>query len=191
MSMSLEMEIKPRILKSTQNELERKSTKYKVWRSQVFLRDNFTCQDCGSKIDIHPHHIKPFAKYKELRFEVSNGQTLCSKCHGQIHGINFSKTGHFLTCSICKIRFRPVGGHLKQQACSKKCGYVLRSQSPSKKKGQHYPHLQKARLGICLECGGKYRAIQDYTKHKQKYCSHTCYLKNRWENYTGKKATKL
>ena len=188
--MSLEMERKFHTLKSTKNELDRKSIKYKEWRKQVFLRDNFTCQECKSKKDIHPHHIKPFAQYRDLRFVISNGITLCSKCHGKIHGINFSKTGHFIICKICQIRFRPKSGYLKQQTCSKKCGYELRNQSPNKKKGKHYPHLQRSETRICLNCGKSFRGIKDFKNRKQKYCSHACYLKKRW-NFTNKKAKKV
>ena len=67
---------------STENELARKSTAYKVWRSEVFSRDNYTCQDCGANgVEIHADHIKPFATYRHLRFELANGRTLCVPCH--------------------------------------------------------------------------------------------------------------
>ena len=58
------------------------SLEYKLWREAVFKRDNFTCQDCGSYGEyITAHHIKSWKNYPELRFEVSNGRTLCEKCH--------------------------------------------------------------------------------------------------------------
>ena len=66
---------------SPQNELERKSARYKRWRERVFKRDNYTCRKCGRKGYLHAHHIKPFAKYPKLRFKVSNGRTLCRECH--------------------------------------------------------------------------------------------------------------
>ena len=52
------------------------------WRKAVFQRDNYTCVWCNkSNIYFHADHIKPFAYFPELRFEGSNGQTLCANCH--------------------------------------------------------------------------------------------------------------
>ncbi len=59
----------------------RKSKEYKKWRLSVFKRDNYTCQVCGEKGNINADHIKPFALFKELRFDVNNGRTLCVECH--------------------------------------------------------------------------------------------------------------
>lgn len=68
---------------TTKNEADRKCPEYKAWRKAVFERDNYTCVWCG-KVghgDIHADHIKPFADYPELRFDVNNGRTLCVPCH--------------------------------------------------------------------------------------------------------------
>ena len=67
------------------NLLIRTSEKYDIWRKKVFERDNYTCQKCEQKGGtLHAHHIKPFAKFPKLRFVVSNGITLCKKCHNEI-----------------------------------------------------------------------------------------------------------
>jgi hypothetical protein len=67
---------------STQNELERKSVKYKNWRTSVFERDNYTCVICQkSGCEIHADHIKPFSTHLELRYDINNGRTLCVECH--------------------------------------------------------------------------------------------------------------
>lgn len=69
-----------------ENRLIRNSYKIKNWRSSVFERDQYTCQHCSVAGGIlNAHHIKPFAEYPELRFEVSNGITLCKSCHIQEH----------------------------------------------------------------------------------------------------------
>jgi hypothetical protein len=62
------------------------------WRNTVKRRDNFTCQSCGKdgkiecaccglKTPLHVHHIKSWKDHPELRFDISNGITLCEKCH--------------------------------------------------------------------------------------------------------------
>lgn len=65
---------------------QRNTVEYRVWRTKVFERDDYTCQDCEQRGgELNAHHIKPFAKYKDLRFEVSNGVTLCIDCHKEVH----------------------------------------------------------------------------------------------------------
>lgn len=52
------------------------------WRKKVFERDDYTCQDCGVRgTYLEADHIKPWAYFPELRFELSNGRTLCRPCH--------------------------------------------------------------------------------------------------------------
>ncbi len=64
---------------------------YKEWRIKVFLRDNWICQTCGDRsksgipIYLEAHHIKSYAKFPELRLDVSNGITLCKDCHKLAH----------------------------------------------------------------------------------------------------------
>ena len=69
------------------NERIRRSPEYKLWRKMVHERDSYTCVLCGrrnqkgNKIVLQADHIKPFALYPKLRFELSNGRTLCKSCH--------------------------------------------------------------------------------------------------------------
>jgi hypothetical protein len=77
------------------------SFKYRQWRSDIFSRDNFTCQDCGDKTsgNLEAHHLKSksliLQEYEITTLEQSfacdelwnlnNGITLCVFCHRQRH----------------------------------------------------------------------------------------------------------
>ena len=70
--------------------------RYKIWRSEVFERDHYTCVECTqSGVYLNADHIKPLSymirEYdikttrhaigcKEL-WNITNGRTLCEKCH--------------------------------------------------------------------------------------------------------------
>lgn len=66
---------------------ERYSSAYARWRKAVKKRDNHTCQACGddNPTNLLAHHIKSWAKYPDLRFDVDNGLTLCKDCHHLQH----------------------------------------------------------------------------------------------------------
>ena len=78
---------------STPNMLERGSKKYTEWRLKCYKKDNYICQCCGdNNIILNAHHIYNFSNYPELRYEDSNGITLCENCHsileeGSFHNI--------------------------------------------------------------------------------------------------------
>ena len=71
------------------------------WRSDVFMRDNFTCQKCGDSggMNLRAHHIeslKKIIKENSLKtikdaleceklWNINNGITLCKKCHSLLH----------------------------------------------------------------------------------------------------------
>lgn len=81
----------------------RKHFKYRQWVSDIFTRDNFTCQECGQiGRKLNAHHIKSFSlifqKYEittleealecEELWNINNGITLCVKCHKDLHKLN-------------------------------------------------------------------------------------------------------
>lgn len=72
---------------TTENAKTRSSRRYAKWRTTVFERDDYTCIDCcarngnGVAIYLEAHHIKSFAEYPDLRFDIDNGITLCRGCH--------------------------------------------------------------------------------------------------------------
>jgi len=91
----------------------RMSSTYKIWRELVFLRDNFTCQNpncefCHNKIggELHPHHIKTFSEFPELRFNINNGITLCAEIHRSIKNKEEKYENLFLNILEIKIGAR-------------------------------------------------------------------------------------
>ncbi len=79
---------------------------YRQWRSDIFTRDNFTCQKCEIKGGyLHAHHKKTLSKiieeYQiktleqalncEELWNINNGITLCKECHKIIHNIKCVK----------------------------------------------------------------------------------------------------
>ena len=70
---------------------------YRLWRSDCFRRDNYTCQDCGDNRggNLEVHHIKAFIVIlKEYLiktmeealacvelWDINNGKTVCKTCH--------------------------------------------------------------------------------------------------------------
>lgn len=67
----------------------RSTKQYKDWRSDVFKRDDFTCQHCNKRgVELNAHHIKPWAEHPEYRFSLDNGLTLCKECHKREHKKN-------------------------------------------------------------------------------------------------------
>lgn len=67
---------------SSELELARKGRKYGWWKKRVHVKSNYTCQVCGiSNVTLDADHVKPFAIYPELRYEVSNGRSVCRPCH--------------------------------------------------------------------------------------------------------------
>lgn len=68
------------------NHIIRSSIEFRLWRESVFARDNWTCQKYKIKGGfLHPHHIKNFAEYPELRFAIDNGITFSKKAHDEFH----------------------------------------------------------------------------------------------------------
>lgn len=70
--------------------LGRNYPEYKDFIKKVLLRDNYTCQCCGKYAahdDIEVHHLEGYDWCEEKRTDVSNGISLCSKCHSNFHSI--------------------------------------------------------------------------------------------------------
>ena len=83
------------ITKATQG--GRGSKKYKIWQRAVYDRDEYKCTWCGSDKKIEADHIKRWAKYPKLKYEISNGRTLCMKCHNKTRNKKYYENKELLT----------------------------------------------------------------------------------------------
>jgi len=57
---------------------------YNIWHQTVLEQDNYECQKCESKENLHCHHIQPVKTHPHLALDPSNGIVLCKKCHYEI-----------------------------------------------------------------------------------------------------------
>jgi hypothetical protein len=84
-------------MRRSENTDARGRAKELEWNELVKSRDDFTCQHCrvsqeellkrprtsrfNNSMYLCAHHIKDWDEFPELRYEVSNGLTLCYACH--------------------------------------------------------------------------------------------------------------
>lgn len=96
---------------STLYHLVRTNFKSRQWRSDIFTRDDFTCQMCSDNRghNLKAHHkiafMKILQKYEittleealgcEELWNINNGITLCEDCHRKIH----KKVGDKYACN--------------------------------------------------------------------------------------------
>lgn len=66
----------------------RRTGEYKAWRNSILNRDNYRCTKCGSRKNLHVHHINPVARNPRKSTDMENGITLCSRCHKKEHQQN-------------------------------------------------------------------------------------------------------
>lgn len=70
--------------KGTERHRAMRTRDYILWRTAVFMRDDYTCQSCEKRgVELQADHIKPWALFPELRYAIDNGRTLCVPCHRQ------------------------------------------------------------------------------------------------------------
>ncbi|MGP8033770.1 MAG: HNH endonuclease [Steroidobacteraceae bacterium] len=64
----------------------RASLDMKIARESCFERDGYACRCCGERGGkLNAHHIWPFQRFPEWRYEVWNLLTLCKRCHDAFH----------------------------------------------------------------------------------------------------------
>ena len=70
------------------------SPEYIKWRNACLKRDNYSCVVCGrnkenSRVIIQVDHLKSQAFFPELKYDVNNGQVLCSYHHRRTNNYGF------------------------------------------------------------------------------------------------------
>jgi len=80
------------------NQSIRRSIYYKLWRNEIFQRDNWQCQGCGSKkelnVDHYPKSFSQLLKENNIKsiddaikcdalWSLENNRVLCKICHQQ------------------------------------------------------------------------------------------------------------
>lgn len=69
---------------------ERSSKRARDWAMAVKDRDGWKCVKCDATEGLHAHHIVSWSRSKALRYELSNGMTLCPTCHQAEHENEFA-----------------------------------------------------------------------------------------------------
>lgn len=64
--------------------LDRNDKLVRQWKKEVLERDG-KCMECGSKDNLHAHHISHWADDPVNRINIKNGITLCKDCHAMEH----------------------------------------------------------------------------------------------------------
>ena len=67
--------------------MRRNSLKHKEWRKAVRKRDGNKCCKCSIGEELNVHHKEGWALRPDLRYTISNGITLCARCHYLFHEI--------------------------------------------------------------------------------------------------------
>lgn len=83
--------------------------KSREWTIKVKIKDNHVCQKCG-KIGgkLESHHLNGFNWFKEGRYDINNGVTLCDICHKNFHhiyGKGYNTKEQYMEWSNNKIKY--------------------------------------------------------------------------------------
>lgn len=62
-----------------------KSSEWKTKRLEILERDNYVCQECGSKSNLHIHHKYYLNNYNAWEYLNDALITLCKDCHKNLH----------------------------------------------------------------------------------------------------------
>lgn len=101
---SLKLDAHPRWKPDRKMARGRPSPERRIFKESVLSRDGRKCLWCGSTKDLIADHIKPYAIYPELRWDINNGRTLCQTCHRKTDTYGLSPKSYFLIPLADKIK---------------------------------------------------------------------------------------
>lgn len=157
--------------------VSKRDSRSRIWAKRVKQRDK-ECVDCGSKNNIQAHHKKEWAENKDLRYDLNNGETLCSICHALRHPrwanmirVPNIRSGIMKNCLKCDQKFYAKPSLINiAKFCSHKC--------------QREVLWQKLRLApkkrvncLCEVCGKQYSQIPSVAKRGTRWCGRECQYK--------------
>lgn len=73
-----------------------------IWKQVILEQDNYECQYCQSKKELHGHHIHPVKTHPHLALDPTNGIVLCKSCHYKI--------GHKYECNTGNLANKQQNG---------------------------------------------------------------------------------
>jgi len=119
----------------------------RYWKSEVLKRDNYKCRHCESDKNLCSHHIIEWDKDESLRYEISNGLTLCRGCHNKIHFKGKKLTAeHKAKCSASLkliIHTPEWNANMGDSKKGKKLSEVRKAQMSALMKGKESPNKGK------------------------------------------------
>ncbi len=111
----------------------RRTLEFRVWSREIVKRD-MQCLDCGEKEGLQAHHIEGWNDAPELRYDLSNGETLCWRCHHTRHPelpielFERKSKRRVIPCEHCGKSF--VARKLTLKYCSQACAIEATATRP-------------------------------------------------------------
>ena len=94
----------------------RNTKEYHEWRKKVINRDK-KCVVCGTDKHLTAHHMDHASYFKDERFDVDNGVTLCGQCHMNFH--NNYKRSYRVKCTKYDFHnFMSLVSYFKKDVCN-------------------------------------------------------------------------